>query len=100
MDNVEAAPRLTPPAFPAEALVNKQDGRVVLLIDMDATGSVTGVQVEQSTPAGVFDNAAIQAAWKWRFAPPQENGKAVAGRVRVPVTFEAGKHGGNASPKA
>jgi len=100
MDNVDAAKRLTPPVFPPEALVNKQDGMVVLLIDLDAAGAVTGVQVEQSKPAGVFDYAAVQAAWKWRFDPPQERGKAVAGRVRVPVTFEAGKHGGNASPKA
>lgn len=100
VDNVDTADRLTPPVFPAEALLKKQDGVVVLLIDLDATGGVTGVQVEQSKPAGVFDAAAVQAAWKWRFAPPHENGKAVAGRVRVPVTFEAGKGGGSASPKA
>lgn len=100
VDNVNAAQRLTPPAFPPDALLKKLDGVVVLLIDMDATGSVTGVQVEQSKPAGVFDHAAMQAAWKWRFTPPQEGGKAVAGRVRVPVTFEAGKAGRNASPKA
>lgn len=98
-DVADAARRLTPPAFPAEALVKKQDGTVVLLIDLDTTGSVTGVQVERSEPVGVFDDAAMQAAWKWRFDPPQENGKAVAGRVRVPVTFEAGRAGGNASPK-
>jgi len=100
VDNVDTAQHLPPPAFPPEALLKKQDGVVVLLIDLDATGSVTEVQVEQSKPVGVFDAAAVQAAWKWRFAPPQENGKAVAGRVRVPVTFEAGKAGGNASPKA
>jgi TonB family protein len=99
MDNVDSTQHLPAPAFPPEALSKKQDGKVVLLIDLDASGSVTGVRVEESKPAGVFDNAAVQAAWKWHFVPPQENGKAVAGRVRVPVTFEAGKAGGNASPK-
>ena len=100
-DNAEAVRGLQPPAYPAEALAEKLDGKVVLLIDMDATGSVTGVHVERSEPAGVFDAAAVEAAWKWHFKPAQKNGKAVAGRVRVPVTFEGAKAGiGSATPKA
>ena len=100
VDNVDSAQRLDAPAYPAEALAKKQDGVVVLLIDLDASGRVTGVNVDRSEPNGVFDAAAVNAAWKWRFKPAQENGKAVAGRVRVPVTFEAAKQGGSASPKA
>jgi TonB family protein len=92
---------LQPPAYPAEALAKKLDGKVVLLIDMDATGTVTGVKVERSEPAGVFDAAAVEAAWKWRLQPASKNGKAVAGRVRVPVTFEGAKvESGSATPKA
>ncbi|GAB3347799.1 TonB family protein [Lysobacter tyrosinilyticus] len=98
---IGAADGLPPPAYPAEALAKKQDGKVVLLVDMDATGTVTGVKVERSEPAGVFDAAAVEAAWKWRFKPEQETGKAVAGRVRVPVTFEGAKErAGSATPKA
>ena len=101
VDNVDAARRLTPPVYPAEALTKKQDGKVVLLIDLDVTGAVTGVKVEHSQPAGVFDAAAVEAAWKWHFQPALEAGKPVATQVRVPVTFEGAKQeGGNATPKA
>lgn len=100
-DNEDMDDNLPSPAYPAEALAKKLDGKVVLLIDMDATGAVTRVQVERSEPAGVFDAAAVEAAWKWRFKPAKENGRTVAGRVRVPVTFEGGKAGADsAAPKA
>lgn len=92
---------LKPPAYPAEAVTRKLDGKVVLVLDLDAEGAVTGVNVERSEPAGVFDAAAVEAAWKWRFEPARERGKAVASKVRVPVTFEVAKSaGGNATPKA
>jgi len=100
VDSADSAQRLDAPAYPAEALAKKQDGVVVLLIDLDVGGRVTDVSVDRSEPTGIFDAVAVNAAWKWRFKPVLENGRAVAGRVRVPVTFEAGKQGGSASPKA
>ena len=61
----------------------------MLVIDVGADGKPTRVQVEQSQPAGVFDTAAVEAARHWTFEPQRKNGRAVAGRVRVPVRFEA-----------
>lgn len=81
--------RTEAPAYPGEALANRISGKVVLLIDIDPTGTPTNVVVEQSDPAGVFDQASVDAAKKWRFAPAVENGKPVAGRLRVPVEFKA-----------
>lgn len=77
----------TPPLYPKLAVDQKLSGKVVLLADVAADGRVTGIVVESSRPAGVFDAAAIEAAWQWKFKPNLENGKAVAGRVRVPVDF-------------
>lgn len=77
----------TPPLYPKPAVDQKLSGKVVLLVDVAADGRVTGIVVESSRPAGVFDAAAIEAAWQWKFKPTLENGKAVAGRVRVPVDF-------------
>ncbi len=76
------------PVYPKDAVDKKLSGRVVLLIDVAADGTVTDVLVEHSQPAGVFDASVIDAARKWKFNPTRENGKAVAGRVRVPVDFE------------
>lgn len=77
----------TPPLYPKLAVDQKLSGKVVLLVDVAADGRVTGIAIESSKPAGVFDAAAVEAAWQWKFKPSLENGKAVAGRVRVPVDF-------------
>jgi TonB family protein len=79
----------TPPRYPLQALRQAQSGQVVLLVDVDAQGRVSHVQVERSTPAGVFDDAALAAARGWTFSPRREDGKAAAGRVRVPVWFDS-----------
>lgn len=76
------------PLYPKTAVDQKLSGKVILLVDVAADGSVIDVVVEHSEPAGVFDASVIQAAKQWKFTPSRENGKAVAGRVRVPVQFE------------
>ena len=76
-----------PPLYPKLAVDQKLSGRVMLLVDVAADGSVTDVAIERSEPAGVFDAATLEAVRQWKFNPPQKNGKAVAGRVRVPVDF-------------
>ena len=78
---------LHPPKYPAEALAQKVSGRVVLLIDVDATGTPTAIVVEEADPAGVFDAAAVAAAWNWKFDPEIKDGEPVASRIRVPVDF-------------
>ena len=81
--------RTEAPRYPREALANRISGKVVLAIDVDAQGTPLAVEVEQSEPAGVFDQAAIEAAMKWRLIPERKDGKPVAGRVRVPIEFKA-----------
>lgn len=80
--------RIPPPVYPKEALDAGVGGTVVLLIDVAADGHITGVSVESSSTA---DNrlaaAAAKNAWDWKFKPNVKDGKPVAGRVRVPVTF-------------
>jgi len=62
---------------------------VVLQVDVDANGKVGNAVVEHAEPAGVFDQAALDAARQWRFTPKVENGHAVPSRIMVPVRFEA-----------
>jgi TonB family protein len=90
-----AANLLAPPKYPADAVASKISGKVVLLVDVAADGSVADAQVEKSEPAGVFDQAALDAAKDWKFKPTMKDGKAVAGRVRVPVNFDATMDGKN-----
>jgi bla regulator protein blaR1 len=78
-----------PPTYPADALSRKQDGKVVLIVDIGADGSVTKARVDTSNPPTVFDVAALEAVKKWKFTPAMEQGEAVPGKVRIPITFEA-----------
>ncbi|NZA28229.1 TonB family protein [Luteimonas sp. SJ-92] len=77
-----------PPRYPAAAVAAKQSGRVVLRLLVGVDGSVKDVVVEASEPAGVFDAATIDAARQWKIAPRMQEGEAIEGWVRVPVTFE------------
>src|SRR5690606_21442169 len=76
-----------PPAYPESAYQAGIEGRVVLVVDIQPDGKPGRVVVESATPEGVFEQTALDAASRWRFNPPMEDGKAVPGRVRVPVDF-------------
>ena len=89
---------LPKPVYPKNAYAKGQSGRVVLLLDVSADGSVENVMVKESQPAGVFDAVSIAAARQWVFQPSMKNGKAVAGRVQVPVTFELDESAAGPSP--
>lgn len=89
---------LNPPKYPATAVEQRIEGRVVLVVDIDDAGQVTDVVVESAEPAGVFDDAAAQAARKWMFNPAIEEGRPVASRIRVPVDFNMDPPGDQAAP--
>ena len=64
-------------------------GKVMLIVDVAADGSVAGVHVESAEPAGsVSESAVIATVRKWKFTPATKHGQAVASRVRVPIWFE------------
>jgi TonB family protein len=84
-----APPALPAPAYPKDALAQHINGKVVLLIDIDARGNPTNVVVDRSEPPGVFDQVSIDAARKWKFKPAIKDGRPVAGRISVPVQFES-----------
>lgn len=57
------------PRYPARALERRLDGRVEIMFTVRTDGSVADLRVVDAQPAGVFDQAALQAARRWRFAP-------------------------------
>lgn len=79
--------RVPAPAYPKAAADAGISGKVVLIIDVAADGTVANVEVEKSEPAGVFDANALAAVRKWLFKPATKDGKPVGGRIRVPIEF-------------
>jgi protein TonB len=68
----------------------KAEGYVVVSIEITEAGRVGNVTVVESTPRGIFDQAALTAVRKWQYEPRKENGVAVASLARARLVFEAG----------
>jgi TonB family protein len=63
-------------------------GYVVVKFNVSESGKVSDVEVVESAPNGVFDNAAQNAVRKWTYEPRKENGVAVASTARARLVFE------------
>ncbi len=86
--DIPAAPADRPAmVFPDTA--GRTEGVVVLRFTIGADGHVRAPEVVQSSPAGVFDPAALQGVALWLYHPRMHDGHAVAqpGQV-VRVTFQ------------
>jgi protein TonB len=52
------------------------------------TGEIEKIEILESTPAGVFDAAALQGIQQWRFAPAMYQGQAVRAWAKQRVRFD------------
>ena len=76
-----------PPPYPAAARRLGQQGTVLLEVAIDATGSVTAVQVVRSCGHPLLDAAARRAVACWRYAPATRAGLPVPSTLDQPVVF-------------
>jgi len=76
------------PQYPKQAFDAKIEGKVLLDVDIDATGKVVGARIVKSVPG--LDEAALTAVRQWTFRPAMKDGKPVATTVAAPVTFRIG----------
>ncbi|MEA3243941.1 MAG: energy transducer TonB [Pseudomonadota bacterium] len=76
-----------PPQYPYKATRRGIEGWVRVSFRVTETGTVEDVQVLESDPTGVFEQAAIKAVYRWRFKPRIVNGQATAGTAEQVVEF-------------
>ncbi|AGC45609.1 TonB family protein [Myxococcus stipitatus DSM 14675] len=89
-----AAPSIVPPklvtfveaTYPAEAEKARQEATVRLKLTLDAQGTVTEAEVLEPQGHG-FDEAAREAALRFRFEPAQRDGVAVPSRIAYSYEF-------------
>jgi periplasmic protein TonB len=82
-------PKLTyspDPVYPEKERKSGHEGTVVLSVVVGRDGSPRDVKVSR-TLGREFDQAAIDAVESWRFSPGTKNGKPVATRINVQVSF-------------
>lgn len=75
------------PEYPATALRSREEGTVVVNVEVDASGKPTDVGLAKRSHSRDLDRAALAAVRGWTFEPAIRDGKPVASAVQVPVDF-------------
>jgi len=76
-----------PPPYPGEAKRKKQEGKVLVSVQVETNGRPNSVTLISSSGFPLLDAAALEAVRKWTFYPQNIGGLPVASRVEVPVVF-------------
>ena len=82
-----ASSRNRAPAYPREARRLRQEGRVLLLVEVMEDGAVGSITVIRSSGYEVLDQAAIEAVQRWQFTPAYIDGHPARSKGEVPVEF-------------
>lgn len=77
------------PQYPRKAAMTGKQGWVRLTFDVNETGGVENVDVVQSSPPRIFDQAAKRALLKWKYQPKLVDGKPVSMKgLKVQLDFK------------
>lgn len=79
--------RYSPPSFPVVARERGITGWVEIQFTVKTDGSVDDINVVGAQPVGVFEQAALDAARKWRYKPVERDGRAVEQQARLRLRF-------------
>lgn len=79
--------KMVPPVYPAAALKKGIEGWVEVSFNVTQNGTVEDVEVRNSSPAEVFDDAAVRAVRQWRFEPVARNGVIVEQKAITRLRF-------------
>jgi protein TonB len=74
------------PRYPESARKAKLEGAVEVLVVIDETGRVTEAWTED-LPTSALSYAAIQAAYRFRFAPAEADGVPIRAVTSIPFRF-------------
>ncbi len=79
------------PIYPMMARRLGMEGKVVLKLTIDEKGVLREVEVIEKAGYG-FTEAAVEAVKKSTFLPAKKDGKPIASRALLPITFQLEKH--------
>ena len=77
----------SPPEYPELAKQMRQEGLVMLEVDVDREGLPIKVEIKQSSGYRLLDQAAIKAVSHWKFQPGRVGDIPVESAVTVPIRF-------------
>ena len=77
--------KITRPEYPMEAFRKGRDGKVLLMLVIDASGHVAEAEALEATYG--FREAAVACVRQWEFRAATKGGQAVGTVVTAPVAF-------------
>jgi protein TonB len=90
-DTVDSPPRpvfQAPMTYPPRARAQGIEGYVDFSVLIGITGEIEQIEIVESNPQGVFDQAALQGIQQWRFDPATYQGQAVRAWARQRIRFD------------
>lgn len=75
------------PAYPLIARRNREQGRVLLRVFVNANGNAEDVQVRTSSGSTRLDESARDAVRRWKFVPAKRGTETVPAWVLIPISF-------------
>jgi protein TonB len=76
------------PVYPALSKRLREDGTVVLRVNLDAQGIVLDINIEKSSGFQRLDQAALEAVKQWRFVPAKRGHVAIPSSALIPIEFK------------
>jgi protein TonB len=90
-DTVDQAPRAAfqaPVVYPPRARAKGIEGYVVFSLLIGITGEIEQLEIIESYPEEIFDDAARQGINQWRFEPAMYKGQAVRAWAKQRIRFD------------
>ena len=75
------------PVYPPDARRLRQQGQVLLTVEVSAEGRALSVALKRSSGFPLLDQAALATVRRWSFEPSRAGGMAVSSRAEVPLRF-------------
>jgi len=79
------------PPYPLTALRRRQQGVVLLDVQVSAQGRATQVEVKVSSGFALLDDTAVRAVLNWDFEPARIGPIPMDSKIEVPVRFQLGR---------
>lgn len=76
-----------PPQYPNQSRRNREQGVVLLKVNISAQGKVNFIKLKKSSSYYRLDNAAIESVKNWSFKPARFAGIAIESDAIIPVKF-------------
>ena len=76
------------PTYPMLSRRAGEEGRVMLRVMVEVSGTPSKVEIEKSSGFPRLDEAALDAVKRWKFVPARRGTEAIAESVVVPLSFK------------